>query len=355
MVPGIGCRVYRQLLEVCGDPKEIFRMGHRELRELFGRHEETIGAIESGATLKRAEEELRFAERYGVDILFCRDEEYPQRLNRADCADTPVILYRKGKCDLNGRYSVGIVGTRKATVYGKETAERIVKDLKREGLTVVSGLAYGIDTASHRASVANGVATVGVLGHGLDMIYPSQNRSLAAEIVEKGGALVSEYMSGTKINPANFPARNRIIAALSDAVIVVEASEKGGALITANIANSYHRDVFAVPGRLEDTYSRGCLGLVAGNRATLYSSAKEFCYAMRWEEPAGGGEQQELFATLNEEEREMARLLEEEGMMTIDEIYAKTTLPLPKIAKILMEMEFKSAVKCLPGKRYKIM
>lgn len=354
MVPGLGCKSLRKLMDIVPQAEDVFTLSHNELKELFGNHEGVISAIENRSTMERAEEEVRFMEKYGIEALFCTDEEYPQRLNRAGAEDTPPLLYRKGICDLNRAKTVGIVGTRRATPYGKDMAEKIVAEIKRDGLLIVSGLAYGIDTASHTAAVKYDIPTAGVLGHGLDQLYPSANRNLAAKMLDAGGCLLTEYRSGTGIAATNFPARNRIIAAMCDAVIVVEASEKGGALITANMANGYHRDVFAVPGRCGDTYSRGCINLIANNKATIYSTAEDFAYDMGWSDQRIAAKQTELFVELDATEQAVADLLKEDGMLTIDEIVAKTGYALPKIAATMLNLELKNVIRCLPGKLYKI-
>ena len=323
--------------------------------KVFGTHTDIISSISNGDTLKRAEEECLFIEKNNIHTLFFTDDDYTHRLNRSDCADTPPLLYMQGHCDLNRKHVVGIVGTRRITPYGRDMAERIVRDLASDDILIVSGLAYGVDTAAHTASVANGIPTVGVLGHGLDQLYPPQNRNLALSMLEHGGALITEYPSYTKINPSYFPARNRIIAALADAIIVVEASEKGGALITANIANSYHREVFAVPGRCFDTYSKGCNNLITTNKAIIYTDIEKFHLNMGWEHAkSSDSTQQELFPKISRDEQKVVDLLREEDMLGIESICEKLTFPLPKLAGILLNLELENVIQCLPGKLYRL-
>lgn len=358
MTPGLGCRSCRQLLEIYRDPEEIFNMDHRTLKEIFGTHDTIIESIYAKTMLPRAEEELNWTEKHKIKVLFCTDPDYPQRLNRSDCPDTPVTLYMKGDCDLNQKRIISIVGTRRATEYGKDMTARLVAQLKGEDILIVSGLAYGIDGASHRAALANTLPTVGVLGHGLDQIYPSQHRTLAKEMIYHDGALLTEYPSQTKINPGYFPARNRIIAALSDATLVIEAAEKGGALITAGIAGSYHRDVFAVPGRVFDSYSKGCNNLIACNRANILRSMDDLFYMLGWEKKNAdtkthANTQQELFTNLNADEQAIYNLLHDTPNLTMQEIAEKTNISLPKIANALLNMELNNQIKCLPGKIYK--
>lgn len=356
LIPGLGCKSIRQLLELGHTPESIFGLRHGELKEIFGRHDDIIQAIEGRTTFARAEEEILFMEKYGIDALFCTDEEYPSRLNLPGCEDTPVLIYRKGHCNLNVQHSLSVVGTRRATNHGRMATDRIISEFAESGLLIVSGLAYGIDTAAHTAAVSHGLPTVAVLGHGLDRIYPSQNRNLAKQIIDQGGALITEYMSRTEISPAYFPARNRIIAALGDATAVIEASKKGGALITANIANGYNRDVFAVPGRLSDTYSEGCNTLIATHRASLLRSAQDICDTMGWElaSPSGGKSiQGELFPSLSTDEQAISDLLTARGELALDEMSVITEISIPKLASIMLSLELKDLVQCLPGHRYR--
>lgn len=355
ITPGIGCKSYRQLIELCGEPAQLFNMSRKELNQIFGNHHDIAECIANRATLKRAEEECAFIERNNIIPLFCTDADYPQRLNRSDCADTPPLLYSQGQCNLNAKRIVGVVGTRRITPYGHDMAEKIVGDLRGDDILIVSGLAYGVDTAAHNAALSNNIPTAAVLGHGLDRLYPTQNRKLAMNMLEHGGCLLTEYPSYTQISPSNFPARNRIIAALADAVIVVEAGEKGGALITANIANSYHREVFAVPGRITDTYSRGCNNLLANNKAIIYTNADNFYFNLGWEQPKSQtGTQQQLFPSLTPEEQKIVDMLRQEDMLGIEEICERTAFPLPKVAGLLLNLELENLLHCLPGKMYKL-
>ena len=264
------------------------------------------------------QQQIPLMQGYGVDTLFCTEEEYPQRLNEAGCEDTPVLLYRIGRSDLNAKHTVAMVGSRKCTDYGRTTTRRLVQEMKTDNTTIVSGLAYGIDTAAHTAALDNGLPTV---------------------------------------NAAYFPARNRIVAALSDATIVVEAAERGGALITANMANSYHREVFAVPGRLGDPLSEGCNNLVIHNKAVMIRNAGDLFYQMGWKNTFDRQRQKEeqlaIFSSLSSSEQAVVQLLTDNNEMTMDEIVAKSGMPLPKIASIMMDLELKNVVRCLPGRLYK--
>ena len=279
MIPGVGGKTARQLLDIIPNPEDLFLENKKGLEAIFGNKIKIIDAILSKSMFAQAENELKFIETHKIQLLTYADDRYPQRLRRIECGDTPVVLFYKGTVDLNTQRVVSIVETRKPTDYGRQVAERLVQEMANEKILVVSGLAYGIDTCSHRAALQYRLPTVGVLGHGLDTIYPSDNRTLAKEMVANGG-LLTEFCSKTKLDPHNFPARNRIIAALSDAVIVVEAAKKGGALITAEIANGYNRDVFAIPGKINDLDSEGCNNLIKTNRANLLQSMQDLYYMM---------------------------------------------------------------------------
>ena len=352
--PGIGCTSCRQLIDICGSAEALFTMSHSQLTELFGHRAAIIKSITGRAAFPRAEEELRFVERGGLRALFFTDPAFPSRLNREETQDCPVLLYVQGEADLNAERTISIVGTRRATQAGRDNCDQLVRQLVPLGTTVVSGLAYGIDTAAHVAAVEHGLPTVAVLGHGLDRIYPPTNRALAEKIISQGGALVTEYPSLTAINPHYFPARNRIIAGLGDATVVMEASEKGGALITAAIAGSYLRPVFAVPGRLTDTYSRGTNNLIAVNKALLLRSADDVAYHLGWPMPEGEAVQQELFPTLNTTEQKVVDLLKVNQMMSIEELASRLEIPLVQVASILFNLEMQKVVRPLPGRMYEL-
>ena len=358
MIAGLGNKSIRHLAELYPDPTEVFNCSHSRLCELFGKHTGIIKAIEQKTTVAAAEKSAKELERYGIKALFFTESDYPQRLNQPGCEDAPVLLYMLGNCNLNATHSVAVVGTRKATDYGRTTTARLVREMSSKDILIVSGLAYGIDTEAHRTAVDTGLPTVGVLGHGLDQLYPPQNRQLAERMLAQGGALLTEYPFGTAISGANFPARNRIIAALADATVVVEAAERGGALITANMASGYNREVFAVPGRVGDPYSAGCNNLIVNNRAILIRNAGDLLFQMGWEDhrdcPDPKVKQQELFTTLSGNEQSVVGALRDGRELTMDEIVAKCGLPLPKIASLLLDLELKNVIRCLPGKLYKL-
>lgn len=357
-LPSLGAKGIRQLVELVPDIEHIFDFSHEQLKELFSTHDSIIRAIESKAVLKQAEQDVKEMARYGIKTLFFTEEAYPQRMNNAGCEDTPVLLYQLGNCDLNPAHSVAMVGARKCTDYGLTTTQRLIQEMVSDKPLIVSGLAYGIDTAAHQTAVDSGLSTVAVLGHGLDVIYPNQNRLLAKRILDSGGALLTEYPLYTKLNAAYFPARNRIVAAMSDATVVVESAERGGGLITANMANGYHREVFAVPGRLGDILSEGCNNLIVNNKAIMVRNAGDIYFQMGWQHQfvrrRHKEEQQSLFLTLSPDQQVITKLLEQQSEMTIDQMEKNSTLSLPKIASILMELELKKVVRCLPGQLYKM-
>ncbi|HUM89274.1 MAG TPA: DNA-processing protein DprA, partial [Prolixibacteraceae bacterium] len=257
---------------------------------------------ERANVLSKADEEINFIEKYGIKTFFYLDKDYPRRL--ALCEDSPVILFQKGTATLNQQKIISIVGTRNATDYGRQQTEELISGLASLGINIliVSGLAFGIDIAAHKAALKNNFQTIGVVGHGLDKIYPSMHANIAREMIASGGGVLSDFVSGSKIDPGNFPRRNRIVAGLADCTIVIESGEKGGALVTADIANSYNRDVFAYPGRTNDPFSKGCNNLIKQNKAALIESASDLIQFMGWETNTQP-QQQVLFVDLSNEEQ----------------------------------------------------
>lgn len=353
--PGLGNTSIRRLVDLYPD-EDIFTLPKSELKSAFGSHENIVDNILNKSAFTRAEEELRFCEQNNIHPLFFTSPDYPVRLNCPETDDCPALLYVLGKADLNPERAIAVVGTRRSTPYGRDNTDRLVCELKPYNTPIVSGLAYGIDTAAHCAALDHNLPTVAVLGHGLDQIYPAQNRPLAKRVLEAGGALVTEYPSGTAINPRYFPARNRIIAAFADATVVVEASEKGGALITAAIAASYQREVFAVPGRLTDTYSRGTNNLIATNRALLVRHADDIAFQLGWPlmgqqtEMAGMKDTPKLTA----DEQKIVNALKTSDQFTLDEIASATSFSLPKAASLLFNLEMNKVIRTLPGHLYQL-
>ncbi|MCB0804864.1 MAG: DNA-processing protein DprA [Bacteroidales bacterium] len=351
LIPGIGDINAKKLIAYCGSAEAVFQEKKTNLMKIPGMGKATVESIKSAQTLERAEQEIDFIEKNNIRTYYYLDKSFPQRLKH--CIDSPVLIYLKGNADLNCKYVVGMVGTRRATEYGRDMCESLLHDLADLDVLVVSGLAYGIDTQSHKSALDNGLKTVGVLAHGLDRVYPNQNYALSRKMMEQGG-LLSDFMSGTNPDRENFPKRNRIIAGLCDALVVVESAKKGGALITANIANSYNRDVFAVPGRINDLYSEGCNYLVKTNKAALIQSADDLKYIMQWDSKSTNAAiQTKLFRELNKEEDIVMDILKENGETSIDFIVLQSKLSNSKIAAILLNLEFDGLVKSLPGKMFR--
>ncbi len=356
LLPGIGPVTARLLISYCGDAEEIFRMKKNRLERIPGIGPDKAGIILSANVMQRAEEEIDFLRRNSIKTYFYLDKDYPSRLK--NCTDAPLLLYFKGECDLNASRIVNIIGTRRNTSYGKEVTEKLVEELKRYETVVVSGLAYGIDIIAHRAAIINEVPTVAVTAHGLDRIYPSVHSSSADRMLKQGGIL-TEYPSGTNPDRENFPARNRIVAGISDATIIIESAVKGGALITADLANSYNRDVFAFPGRVHDAYSQGCHHLIRENKAMLVTSAADIARAMNWDIEEAEKEkkirkQLALFVELNEDERKLAEILKEGGTLSVDILAVRSEMPVSRVSSLLLNLEFSGILRSLPGKMYEL-
>jgi len=349
-ISGIGDFLVKQLVSYCGSAEQVFNTPKGKLLKIPGVGEFSAEAIKNGKTFQEAERELIKAEKNDTEILFFTDKKYPHRLKTID--DAPAVLYYKGNQNLNVAKSVGIVGTRQATEYGKEVVEKICRELVPHKPLIVSGLAYGIDIHAHKFALKHGLATIGVMGSGMDIIYPAVHKDTAKKMVGQGG-LITENRFGTKPDAHNFPARNRIIAGLCDALIVVEAAEKGGALITAEIANTYNKDVFAVPGNLGQTYSDGCNKLIKINKANVYTSVKDLEYIMNWSSETSGVQTTlDLHQFEPEEQKVIAILKERKAPVMIDELSFKSSLPPSQLASLLLTLEFKNAVKSLPGKMF---
>ncbi len=351
LIPGIGDIVGKKLIAYCGGVEAVFNENKNALLKIPGIGNATVNSIISQKILHKAEEELKFIEKHKIQPLFYTDKEYPARL--LNCEDSPLLLYYKGNANLNSKRVVGFVGTRKATNQGKLICEQFVEGLKTKDVLIISGLAYGIDSFAHKAALSNNIPTVGVLGHGLDRLYPSQNRKLAQSMLENGG-LLTEFKSKTIPDRENFPKRNRIVAGICDAIIVVESASKGGALITAGIANSYNRDVFAIPGRLTDEYSKGCNMLIKSNRAALAESAADIAYIMGWDDVvAEVKSQRDLFVELTDEQKLICSIIEDAKEITIDKLVIKANIHASKVASALLALEFEGLIQSLPGKIYK--
>ena len=358
LLDGVGNINAKKLLAYCGSFQKIFDTSKGKLAKITGVGEilssKIINQIKQGEVLNRVEEELEFIEKNDIVTFLITDKKYP--LNLKQCEDSPIVLYGKGNIDFENNKTVAIVGTRKVTTRGKDFCGNLLKDLVSHNPLVISGMAYGVDICAHKKCVDLDIPTIGVLAHGLDRLYPEIHRDTAKKMLPTGG-LLTEFMSGTNPDRENFPKRNRIIAGLSDITIVIESAKKGGSLITAEIANSYNRDVFAVPGRVTDQYSEGCNYLIKINKAHLLNSIADIVYLMNWELNKSQKPktiQKQLFIELPEDEKLIYNFLSQENSVTMDELSAKSKLATSVIAVSLLQLEFKGLVKVLPGSSYQL-
>jgi DNA processing protein len=310
--------------------------------------------------MKRAEAELKFMQEKGIRGLTLNDDDYPQRL--CECPDAPIILYYKGNADLNQSKIVSIVGTRRMTTYGQDLIRRFIRDLRQHcpQVLIVSGLAYGVDICAHRESLGNGYPTVGVLAHGLDQIYPYRHRDTAGQMLKRGG-LLTEFMTQTNADKPNFVRRNRIVAGMADSTVVVESASKGGGLITAEIAQSYDRPVFAFPGSVGQTYSEGCNNLIRDNVAALIANADDFVRAMGWQDEAkrqqafADGIERNLFPDLSPEETTVVTLLQQTNDLQLNILSVKSGIPIGQLTALLFQLEMKGIIKPLAGGMYHLL
>jgi len=355
LIPKVGPILAKRLIAYTGSPQAVFQESKNNLLKIPNVGEQLAKNIISKDYLEKAESELKFIEKYNIHAYFFTDKSYPERLK--NCEDSPVIFYSKGWVDFSHVKTLSIVGTRKPTEQGIDLCKKLIKDLAQtnDQLLIVSGLAYGVDICAHTTALEAGLKTIAVLGHGLNMVYPSIHRNIAEKIVTQG-ALVTEFKSNTKAIAGNFISRNRIIAGMADATVIVESGEKGGALITADIANSYNRDVFAFPGRVNDKYSKGCNQLIKSNKASLIESAADLEYLMGWEVQKQKQRtiQRKLFQELTTKEKEILDVLKAHETIPIDLICNEMQLSTSQISPVLLDLEFKGLVKSLPGKQYKI-
>lgn len=349
---GINAKLADELLSRIGSEERFFQATRDELRAAIGFDNKIFDTVYRTSLVEKARDESRFVNDNGVRALYYRDADYPQRLT--ECDDAPLMLYTLGDLDLNAHRFVSIVGTRHATAYGNNFVDRLVKELAEKvdgGVTIISGLAYGIDIAAHSTALRYGLPTAAVLAHGLTTIYPAQHRNTAAEIIHRGGMLITDYQSDAPIHRANFLARNRIVAGLSDCLVVVESAEKGGAMTTARIASAYSRDVFALPGRISDTYSAGCNRLIADNIAGLIQNTDDLIKAMNFPS-AKKPEQPSLFIELTAEEQAVVDYLTNHGEAGINQLTIHLSQSVARVIALLIDMEYKGLILSYPGGKY---
>jgi DNA processing protein len=352
-VPNIGAVQAKLLVEQFGDAASVFKAKKKEIAAVENIGEVRAKCIKSFTGFDTAGEEIAFTEKHHIKALFLSDKEYPQRL--LHCYDPPTLLYYRGSADLNNPKVISIIGTRNNTDYGKEVTESLIEGLAEQNVLVVSGLAFGIDAVAHKTALRNNLKTVGVLGHGLDTIYPLQHKQLAKEMLLQGG-LLTEFRKNTKADKHNFPKRNRIVAGMADATIVIETAAKGGSMITAELAYNYNRDVFAVPGKITDSKSSGCLKLIQQNKAILLTDATQLMQVMGWQDQIKPKKKptRELFIDLSEEERILVDLLKEKESVHIDQLYLESNLSSSSVAAAMLNLELQNVISSLPGKVYRL-
>jgi len=349
MVPKLGPVLSKKVLEYFKSLEAVFNATLKDFLEIEGIQikgaEHILRSLENKTIRDRARRELDFIQENRVQCFFILNPDYPFRL--IQCPDPPILVYFQGTADINAQKIISIVGSRKATAYGKKLTHEFINGLKGLDLVILSGLAFGIDIQAHRSSMENGIPTIGVLGHGLDLLYPSAHRDISSKMKRNGG-LLTEFCSETPILPGLFPRRNRIIAGLSDALVVVEAADKGGALITAELATSYNKEVFAFPGRVNDPYSQGCLGLIRDQKAQLILNAGEFLDFMNWVNPSmhnNDHEEPESAIALK-----ILNILVQKNKVSISELNKDLGSTIPNIPEILLDLEIRGKIRLLPGR-----
>ena len=355
-VEGVGDIVAKKLINHCGSAESVFKTKSNQLQSIDGIGDVLIKNLKDITVFEKAEQELRFIEKEKSNVLYYQNENYPDRLKH--CIDGPVLLFASGNMNFENRKMISIVGTRQVTSYGMDFCKKLIEDLAVFNPIIVSGFAYGVDIVAHQAAMENNLQTIGVLAHGLNQIYPKTHKKYVAKMEENGGFL-TEFWSNSNPDKENFVRRNRIVAGMSEATIVIESAEKGGSLITAMIANDYNRDVFAVPGRISDKYSQGCNNLIKTQRANLMTSAADLVYILNWELEQIASKsrndkvvQKQLFVALEIEEQKVYDYLQKNGKQLLDVIALECDFPIFRISTILLNMELKGVIRPLPGKLF---
>lgn len=355
-VEGVGDILAKKLIHHCGSAEEVFKAKKTTLTKIEGIGKSLLKNIQDKTVFQKTENELRFIEKENINLWYYQDNHYPERLKQ--CIDAPVLLFQSGNIDLSNRKVISIVGTRQITTYGSEFTKKLIEELTPLNPIIVSGFAYGVDIVAHQAAMDFNLQTIGVLAHGLNQIYPKTHKKYMVKMEENGGFL-TEFWSDSKPDRENFVKRNRIVAGMSEATIVIESAEKGGSLITAQIANDYNRDVFAVPGRTTDKYSQGCNNLIKTQRANVLTSVADLIYILNWEINSKSKKeekaiQKQLFVSLNEEEQKIYEYLQKKNNETIDIIALDCAIPIFKTSSILLNMELKGVIRPLPGKIFEL-
>ncbi len=350
-VPNIGDVLAKKLISQCGSPAAIFEDKRNQLLKIDGIGTQTIRNLFEKAHLEAAESEYAYIAKNNIEWTYFLDAEYPHYLKH--CIDGPILLFKKGNIDLDGRKIISVVGTRNITSYGMAFCEEFIADIAPLNPIIVSGFAYGVDICIQREAVKQGLQTIGCLAHGLNQIYPKVHAKYQSDILKHGG-FFTEFWSSSSPERENFLKRNRIIAGMSEATVVVESAEKGGSLVTADIANSYNRDVFAVPGRSTDKYSLGCNNLIKQQKAHMLTSAADLIYLLDWEldQKESPLIQKQLFVDLNDTEQAIYTYLQKEGKQLLDSIALACKIPIFKASSTLLGMEMKGVIRPLPGKLF---
>lgn len=353
-VEGIGDVVAKKLIKHCGSSSAVFQTSKKSLVAIDGIGQYLYKNLQDKAVFQMAENELRFIEDENISHAYFEEAIYPERLKH--CIDGPIILFQSGTIDLQNKKLINIVGTRQTTTYGIDFTKKLISDLAPLNPVIVSGFAYGVDIVAHQAAVQNSLQTVGVLAHGLNQIYPKSHKKYVSQMEQNGG-FMTEFWSTSNPERENFIKRNRIVAGMCEATIVIESAEKGGSLITASIANDYNRDVFAVPGRVSDKFSQGCNNLIKTQRAHLLNSAADLIYILNWDinsKKESKPVQKQLFVSLTEEEQKIYDYLVNKENELMDIIALDCDFPIFKISSLLLNMELKGVIRPMPGKLFEV-
>lgn len=352
-VYGIGDVNAKKLITLCGSPKNVFKEARSTLKKIKGIGAAKWKELSSSQYVKAADVEMKRIQQHKIKPLYFQDSEYPSLLK--NCMDSPILLFQDGHYCWKNQRTISIVGTRKMTSYGKEFCKKLIGELKEYNPIIVSGFAYGVDVCAHRESFTNKLTTVGVLAHGFGDVYPKAHKKYMAQMYERGGFLTEFWYEDAPYRE-NFLKRNRIIAGISEATLVIESADKGGALVTADIANSYSKDVFAVPGRNTDTYSKGCNALIRDCKAALVTNADDIVHMLGWEKyQKSKTVQTKLFVDLTAEELQIVHCLEAHGKERLDPIAIACKMPAFKVANLLFQLELKGFVRALPGKKFELL
>ena len=350
----IGDILAKKLIVNVGDVEQIFKEKSAILQNINGIGSHGLKHLFDEKNLKAAEQELNYIKNNNIKYSYFLEDDYP--INLQNCIDSPILMFKDGNISFKNDKIISIVGTRNMSSYGRDFCTKIIEDLVQYNPIIVSGFAYGVDICAHKVAIKNSLQTIAVLAHGFEQIYPKVHKKYINQVNENGGFL-TEFWSEEQPLRENFLKRNRIVAGISKATIIIESAEKGGSLVTADIANSYNRDVFAVPGRTTDIYSKGCNNLIKNNRATLLTSSEDIVKMLNWDikESPKKAIQKQLFVDLNENEQKIYDLLSEKGQQLLDVISLECNIPIYQLSSILLQMEMKGITKPLPGKLFELM